>query len=330
MAGVSDGVVVVWAGISGVACARVLREAGVPLRVLDRGERIGGRMAVRTEQVDGGDHPVDVGAQYFTVSDQRFAAVVEGWRSRGLARPWTDTFHLAGPDGLLGTTTGPVRWTSPHGLRALVEDLAAELDVVHPAEAGEVAVHPGERPTLDGRAAAAVVLAMPDPLARALLPARVADELELGEAGTWSPTICVWAGWPERWWREIDAAFVRDSAVLTWIADDGRRRGDLAAVLVGHVAAVTAAGRLDDPDSAAGPVLDELGRILAPGAAVPPPDWVRCHPWALASALHLHERPFGLHEAGIGVCGDAWGPRSRVEQAWLSGHLLGEELVRTL
>ena len=32
----------------------------------------------------------------------------------------------------------------------------------------------------------------------------------------------------------------------------------------------------------------------------------------------------------VGVCGDAWGPRSRVEQAWLSGQALGEELARRL
>lgn len=326
----TDRVVVVGAGISGVACARVLHGAGVPVRVLDRGERIGGRMAVRTEHWDGREHPVDLGAQYFTVHDDRFATVVEDWAARGLARPWTDTFHLAGPDGLLGTTTGPVRWTSPLGLRALVEDLATGLDVVHPAEAAVVGISPDEPPTVDGEPATAVVLAMPDPAARSLLPAEVALELGLSEAATWSPTICVWAAWAERWWREIDAAFVQDSAVLTWIADDGRRRGDLAAVLVGHVAPVTAAGRLEDPDSAVEPVLAEFRRVLGPDVAVPQPDWARSHAWPLASALHLHGQPFGWHEAGVGVCGDAWGPRSRVEQAWVSGHLLGEHLALRL
>ena len=53
-----DPVIVVGAGISGVAAARELRDAGLPVVVLDRGRRIGGRMASRT--IDG--RPVDIGA----------------------------------------------------------------------------------------------------------------------------------------------------------------------------------------------------------------------------------------------------------------------------
>lgn len=96
-----DPVVVVGAGISGVACARTLLAAGLPVVVLDRGRRVGGRMAVRTHQ----GRPVDIGASYLTASDPGFEAVVEDWRARGLARPWTDSFtvHEAGsPD-----RTGP-------------------------------------------------------------------------------------------------------------------------------------------------------------------------------------------------------------------------------
>ena len=36
------------------------------------------------------------------------------------------------------------------------------------------------------------------------------------------------------------------------------------------------------------------------------------------------------HPALVGACGDGWGERSRIEQAWLSGHLLGEALVERL
>src|SRR5919199_3224902 len=92
-------VVVVGGGISGVACARALRAAGVPVRVLDRGRRVGGRMALRRERLAGVEHIVDIGASYFTVSDPAFAAVVDDWRTRGLAREWTDTFTVLHADG---------------------------------------------------------------------------------------------------------------------------------------------------------------------------------------------------------------------------------------
>ena len=322
-------VVVVGAGLAGVSCARVLHDAGVPVRVLDRGRRIGGRMAVRTEQVDGADHAVDVGAQYLTAREPDFVALVEAWEQAGLVRPWTDTFHLAGPDGLAGTRTGPLRWAATDGLRSLVEHLAAGLDVEHPVEVGEVTVGP-DGPEVDGEPAAAVVLAMPDPQALDLLPDELGLALGLQPHVAWSPTIAVWAGWLERWWPELDGVFVEGSPVLRWIADDGRRRGDDAPVLVAHTETVLAAGMLDRPGEAAGPVLAELGRILGSdlGGEVPEPLWIRAQRWSLAAAVTPHPEPFAFDAAArVGVCSDAWGPRTRVEQAWLSGRALGLALL---
>jgi len=78
-----DPVIVVGAGISGVAAAREVKDAGLPVVVVDRGRRIGGRMASRT--IDG--RPVDIGASYFTASDPAFTALVADWQQRGLAHP---------------------------------------------------------------------------------------------------------------------------------------------------------------------------------------------------------------------------------------------------
>ena len=75
-------VLVVGGGISGVAAALEVQRAGLPIVVVDRGRRLGGRMASRTTE----GRPVDIGASYVTVSDPAFAAVVEDWQQRGLAR----------------------------------------------------------------------------------------------------------------------------------------------------------------------------------------------------------------------------------------------------
>ena len=122
VAGVS--VVVVGAGVAGVACAVALRSAGVSVRVLERARSVGGRMASR--RLHG--RPVDLGAAYFTVSDPEFAEVVGRWRTLGLARPWTSELAvLAG--GECGRAPGPLRWATPAGLRSLVQELSGELDV---------------------------------------------------------------------------------------------------------------------------------------------------------------------------------------------------------
>lgn len=318
--------IVVGGGISGIACARRLHRAAVPVTVLERGRRLGGRMAVRTERLPTGPHPVDVGAPYFTVRGDAFTAVVTGWQDRGLARPWTDTLLLTGPDGPTGTSTGTQRWSSPGGMRGLVEDLATGLDVRLETEVTTVDVGPDGAPRVDGVSAPAVVLAMPDPQAAWLLPSTQAARLGVADS-EWNAALCVWAGWRERWWAPMDGAFV-DGTDVAWVADDGRSRGDGAPVLVAHTTADLAGRHLDDHDRAVGTVLAELPRILA-AATMPDPQWARVHRWTLASPRGPHRASYAL-DGRIGVCGDGWGPRSRVEQAWQSGDRLGEELARRL
>src|SRR3954451_9830521 len=153
-------VVVVGAGIAGIACAVELASAGVDVRVVDRGRAVGGRMA--SKRIDG--RPVDLGAAYFTVRDPEFAQVVARWRTAGLARPWTSELAVLGTDEHT-RAPGPVRWAAPGGLRSLVAALAEGMDVALQHEVRRV----GPGPTVDGEAADAVVLAMPDPQARRIL-----------------------------------------------------------------------------------------------------------------------------------------------------------------
>ncbi len=308
-------IVVVGAGISGVACARTVAAAGLPVRVVDRGRRIGGRMASRRF----GDRPVDTGASYFTVSDDRFRTVVDAWRADGLAQPWTDTFTVLDPGDEPSTKQGPVRWGAAGGLRSLVEDLAAGLEVT----TAEVStVDPGTgTPRVDGRPASAVVLAMPDPQARRLLPQGSSDLTGLDRA--FEPVLALVAWWDERRW-DLDGAFVNGDDDLAWIADDGRRRGDDAPVLVAHSTAELAGRHLEDPQAAAPAMTEALVRVL--GLAEQPVG-THLHRWSLARPTGTREEPFRLTDAGLGFCGDGWGPVPKVEGAYLSGVRLGDALV---
>jgi predicted NAD/FAD-dependent oxidoreductase len=327
-------VLVVGAGISGTACARALQAAGVPVQVLDRGRRVGGRIALRRERIGDAEHVVDIGASYFTVSDPGFAALADDWRSRGLAREWTDTFAVLSADGEPASASrGPVRWAAPGGLRSLVEDLADGLAVTSEHEVEQVDAG-AAGPSVDGEPAAAVVLAMPQPQAADLLPDPLAERLGLEPGLEWQPTLTVWAGWQQRWWDSgaggrLQAAFVHGSPVVDRVVDDGRRRGDDAPVLVVHSTPEYSARWLDDPDAGVAGVLAELPRLL--GGDPPPPLFAKARRWSLASPCVPQERPFALDdETLVGVCGDAWGPRPRVEQAWLSGNALGRALAARL
>lgn len=311
-------VVVVGAGLSGVACARALREAGVRVRVVDRGRVPGGRMASRTLW----DRRVDLGASYLTVSDDGFRTVVEDWAGRGLARQWTDTFCVLG-DGGPEAKTGPVRWGATRGLRTLVEDLAEGMDV----ERADLTDHDGLRDGAD-----AVVLAMPDPQARRL----VGDHPVAGLLDRdWEPVLALAARWPARTWDGVsptgrfDGAFVNGDDVLAWVADDGRRRGDDAPVLVAHSTPGFAAGHLEDPAAAAPAMTAALRGLLD----LPEPEDVHVHRWTFARPVGEREASYALEEGDgllVGACGDGWGPTAKVETAWVSGTRLGRALAARL
>lgn len=311
-------VVVVGAGIAGVSCARVLADAGVRVELRDRAYVPGGRMASRTLR----GRKVDLGASYFTARTPEFGAVVEDWVRRGLAHEWTDRFAVRDADGWSRSDVGPVRYGARDGLRSLVEDLAAGLTVRTRTEVSDV----GPGPTVDGDPAAAVVLAMPDPQASDLLADELTAELAAVADRESEPALALAAGWAERSWRDVDGVFVHDDPVVDWVADDGRRRGDGAAVLVAHTGAKFARPHLDAPQEATEAVLDALLRVMEIDRR---PEWAYLHRWSLASPVGEREQRFHLGDALVGLCGDGWGA-PRVENAWGSGRELALELLNRL
>ena len=314
----STDVVVVGGGISGIACARRATEAGLSVRVIDRGRRLGGRIGARTlRDLPGGSHPADTGAPYFTVADDGFRVVVDGWLGRGQAREWTDTFRTAGPDGLGESKPGPMRYAGTAGNRALVEDLAVGLDVRDETVDADGLV----RLRAEARA---VVLAMPGPQAVRLLASRP-DLAEVADQ-PYDPAIAVVLRFADRTWPEFDAAFVSDLPIR-WLADDGRSRGDGAPVLVAHTTPDVARPLLDDPDSAAGPALEAVRAIL--GIDDEPVE-TRVQRWTFAQPAEGRDATFHLSDDLLGLCGDGWAAKSKVEAAWRSGDDLGAALAQRL
>lgn len=300
-------IAVVGAGIAGVACAQGLGLAGHDVVVLDRGRVPGGRLASR--RFDG--RYTDMGASYFTVREEGFAAVVADWERRGLARPWTDTFHLY--DDGWSTKTGPVRWAAPGGLRSLVTDLAQGLEVRYQRHVEHVTAT-----SVDGEPFDRVVLAMPDPQALDCLDPAAPDRAVL-EGRAWDPVLVLAARWSARTW-DFEGVFVHGSDVLDWVADDGARRGDGVPVLTAHSTPAFAATRLAVPADAAPELVEGLS-LLGIGA---PAEVLRVQRWSRAKPVGSREALFHLGE--VGLCGDGWGS-ARVETAWRSGTALAAALA---
>jgi predicted NAD/FAD-dependent oxidoreductase len=280
-------VVVVGAGIAGLACARELVDAGIPVRVVERSATVGGRLASEWR----GGRPVDVGAAYLTADDPAFRKQLRRWQAGGLCRPWTDTFR-----GQRGTA--PMRWAAPGGLRGLAGDLARSLDITLGTEVTGL-------PEAD-----AVVLAMPGPQALQIagLPA--------ARAQSWQPVLTAVLTYPERTWPDFAGAFVNDHPVLSTVCDDGDRRGDRAPVLVAHSTPQSA--------TASGPAMAAaVGHLLGITAepAVELIRWPYAQPQPRPGDFALERQ-----EEDVYLCGDAFG-KPRVQTAWLSGRAVARDII---
>jgi renalase len=293
-------VVVVGAGIAGLACARELAAGGAAVRVHERGRVVGGRLASR--RLAG--RYADIGAAYFVADDPDFAALAGQWRARGLARPWTDTLAVFPGE----PTSGPTRWAAPGGLRSLATDLADGLDV---ALSSELSTIPDD--------ADAVVLAMPGPQALRLdPPAAVADA---ARAQVWEPVLAAVCTYAKRSWPALHGAFVNGHPVLATIFDDGDRRGDDAPVLVAHSTADFARPRLADPGAAAAELGAAVNEVL--GLSEQPEVYV--HRWTYAQPVSPGTPSFAT-DGRVWLAGDAFG-KPRVQTAWLSGRAVAQAVL---
>ena len=316
--------VVIGGGISGIACAAALSAQGVDVEVRERGRVLGGRMATKTLRGTGTEFDgrlVDFGASYFTATDPDFRVVVDELVKVGVVRPWTDAFHVAGIEGIEGVSSGPMRYAAPAGLRSAVEALASGAPAVRTrVQSPVVGIElTSSGVIVDDIPVAAAVACMPLPQAERLTSEVPADTVQ------WEPVIAVTCVFERRTWIELDGVFVNDDSVLTWIADDGSRRGDGAPVLVAHVHPVLSAHHLADPEAVIPAAISALQRILGVTAL---PEWVDVHRWTYAKPMVGREEEHWLHdEAPFGVAGDAWAGGPRVEAAWLSGCSLGLALA---
>ena len=111
-------ILIVGAGMAGLAAATELRRAGRDLLVIDKGRGPGGRLASRRI----GGATFDHGAQFLTARDPRFAAAVDRWRTFGVVEEW---YRSIG-DG----TEGHPRWRGKPTMNEIARHLAREVPVL--------------------------------------------------------------------------------------------------------------------------------------------------------------------------------------------------------
>lgn len=332
--------VVVGAGIAGLRAARGLADRGLVPVVLERSRGVGGRCATR--RVEG--QPVDHGVAFVHGTDPElleFALAVPGGR---VLDGWP--FRIEG-DGApcQPRAFGPRerRLAYAQGISALPKHLSAGLSVEKEVSVASLAVEGAEVRVETSRgdvlAARRLVLALPVESSAALLEP-IVPHVEAAEtarallamASSRPSLTCIAAydrGVPDVGW---DVLYPERSPILQLVSHDSAKRETPARrVLVLQARPTWSRGRLHDPpETWAGEMLRELGRLEGDWAASPvvldPHRWT----WArldggdeLASPLLLRTREGGT----IGLAGEYFGAGGGLEAAWVSGRRLAERIA---
>lgn len=320
-------IVVVGAGLSGLACARALVENGHGVKVFDKARGVGGRMSTRRAD----DLRYDHGAQYFTARAPEFADAVKAWVAEGVVAAWPGTITTLENRATLGDDGErkgrPVeRFVGVPGMSAICKHLAADLDI---GLATRVAPFAREGDQWRLRSEAGDDLGVHDVVVVSAPPAQTAALLA-SAAPTWSarvadtpmaPCWAVMVSFEERLPVPFDGAFVHGSP-LSWVARNGSKPGrpDQESWVLHGSPSWSSEHVEDAPEQAARQLLDAFWRALAPaGVAARTAAHCVAHRWRYAlPTAPVPEVCLADAALGLVLCGD-WCGGPRVEGAFLSG-----------
>lgn len=116
---------IIGAGITGLTAARELKRCGIQVKVYEKSRGVGGRLA--NKRLEWGS--IDIGAQYFTVSDPRFQQQVLEWQRQGIVAQWDFNPHCLAGSGLTQKTNSTTRFIGIPKMNALTHALAKDIDI---------------------------------------------------------------------------------------------------------------------------------------------------------------------------------------------------------
>ena len=309
-------ILIVGAGLAGLTAARVLVEAGRDVVVIDKGRGVGGRLANRRFAGRCFDH----GAQFLTVRDPAFRAMVEAWEREGIATPWYES------------DTGHVRYRGVPAMTAIAKRLGEDVDVRLGTQVASIQQEDCWRVrSADGNEYAATALLLTPPVPQSLellsqgkvmLDERV--EARLARL-TYEKCFAVMAALDEAPALREPGWFAPSTGSISWIADNQAKGiSDLPAVTIHATAAFSEARWMMDREEAADLLIKEASEWLTSRVIDR-----QIHRWRYSKPIQTADVPaMQLSETPrLIIAGDAFGG-PRVEGAALSGMAAADMLLQ--
>ena len=311
--------VIIGAGISGLLLARELKARGARVEVLEKSRGVGGRMS--TKRV--ADAVFDQGAQFFTVRDEYFEALVESWGHCGAIARWPS------PDSN--------RWVARPSMTGLAKALAKCVPVRLKHKVRSVRRHDCGCWEIDVEGeelirAERLVLSSPVPQSLALLdagnvrlPEDVRTKLDLCD---YHPCIALMLVL-DRPGNIPPEGVECDEGPIRWVVDNvakGIAQGAKAAITV-HLSREFSAEHYADSEVE---LFERLLPALRPLLGEALVETRALHRWRYSEPRTVYpQRCLWLSDLNLGFCGDGFGG-PRVEGAAVSGLALAREIAHTL
>lgn len=312
-------IAVIGAGVSGISASSTLVNAGYAVTLFDQGKSLGGRLGIRTLKLPPYQgRNIDVGAAYFTVSEEKFKLKVDEWLNENLTHQWVDTFSVIDEVGIINKS-GPMRFVASGGLKNLlfseIAKLKDKLDYFQDYKVREIEIN--EKVLVDNKEYDAVVLALPAPQAeRIVVNSEIKSNLSKVKFNSvlvsWFSTNQVLA---------FDGIFVNNNPAINLLINEGSKQKDknnICTIYSTHEFAIT---EINDLEAAKEKLLNEASKILNIDSSYLESGIMR---WTLAHPMPS-ERP--KMPSNVAIVGDAFSENPRIEAAWLDGSQVLEQLA---
>lgn len=334
-------VIIVGAGISGLAAAQKLIAAGLKVCVLEKSRGLGGRLATRRVQTPHGEVLVDHGAQYFTCRSSAFRELLTPLIEQGIVAVWCEEISTLTPEGIVPASKEHIypRYCCPHGMTALAKVLAEDLTIERDTKVSKLMVTTDSHwqvTTETGQVfrARALILTPPPRQSFALLGSIVdgIEGLATARNVEVEPCLAVVAGYePTRNLNKIPFGLRWQSdSVLSWSAvDSSKRFNPPVPVLVFHTTPKFASDHeVDDHQSLIAQVLEHATQKLHPYIPLVQPEWSFVHYWRYAQPTNpLPGEWVGSAVPAPLILSGCWCNEGRVEGAFLSGQAAAQGLL---
>ena len=322
-------IAIIGAGIAGAACASALIQAGHNIVIFDKGRSVGGRMS--SKRTDQGY--LDLGAQYFTARSAEFNQQCQHWLNQQVIDVWQGRLAVYQNSGLSESADDTVRYIGRPSMHKPVQHLLQNVDLRSHCRI-DVAEFDGQRwqlysqHQLMGRFET-LVLALPQQQAAQLVAKMIPGQPLLAEVFAEQALLPCWAADIELDAPStvaVDGIFVKNDPILSWVARQSSKAGRVAGEhWLLHFSPMFSQLHIDAATSQIAAVSQaQLQRILGHDLNG---QVSLCHRWRYAQQVPEFPQYGHIYQSNLalGLCGD-WLNGGRVENAWLSGQQLAQEL----